>query len=217
MTETTIRLPNLREADPRIGLHCLPRNLAQNTVMSESKKNEAEEPVAPPEEKRSFDDLFSLLYEELKRIAASVRRAESHNTVNTTALVNEAWLRMKDSPQLDRMSHEHFKATAARVMRHVLVDAARARKSKKRDGLRVPLDESSKAVVALYAEVLAAHEALDRLAEMDARQAGVAELRIFSDLTNPEIAAELRLSLSVVERDWRAAKAWLKKELSPKE
>ena len=183
--------------------------------MSESKKNEVAEAGAPPEEKRSFDDLFSLFYEELKRIAASVRRNESHNTVNTTALVNEAWLRMKGSPQLGPMSREHFKATAARVMRHVLVDTARARRSKKRDGLRVPLDESSKAAVAVYAEVLAAHEALDRLAQMDARQAEVAELRIFSDLTNPEIAAELDLSLSVVERDWRAAKAWLKKELSP--
>jgi len=169
------------------------------------------------EERRSFNDLFSLIYEELRRVASSVRRNEANATLNSTALVNEAWLRLANSPQMASTSPLHFKRIAARVMRQVLVDAARERKAKKRggaDAIRVPLAESIKRTGAFDIEVLALNQALQRLAEMDVRQAEIAELRIFSELTNPEIAAELGVHISTIERDWRVTKAWLKAQLS---
>jgi RNA polymerase sigma factor (TIGR02999 family) len=164
--------------------------------------------------RRSFDNLFSLVYEELWRIAKSVRRAESHSTLlGPTALVHEAWLRLKDSPQLGSTSPLHFKHIAAGVFRRVLVDAARERNAQKRggrDAIRVTMDESLKEFEDLTLELIEVDELLKQLAEIDSRQAHIAELRIFSELTNPEIASEIGISLSGVERDWRVAKAWLK-------
>lgn len=162
---------------------------------------------------RSFDELFSLVYEELRRIASSIRRFEAHSTLGPTALVHEAWIRLKDSPQLSSTSQQHFKRIAARVIRRVLVEAARERNALKRGGpeaVRVSLDESSSSVEDSTLELLEVNEALDELADIDPRQARLAELKIFSELTNPEIAAELSISLTAVEREWRVVKAWLK-------
>jgi RNA polymerase sigma factor (TIGR02999 family) len=164
-----------------------------------------------------FDELFSLVYEELLRIASAVRRNESHSTLGATALVHETWLRLKDSPQFASTSPMHFKRIAARVIRQVLIEAARERNALKRggpDALRVTLEDSLEAFEENTLELLEIDQALNQLAEADPRQAQVAELRIFSELTNPEIADEMGMSLSAVERSWRAAKAWLKTRVS---
>jgi RNA polymerase sigma factor (TIGR02999 family) len=165
----------------------------------------------------SFDQFFSMVYEELWRIAASVRRMEAHSTLGATALVHEAWIRLKDSPHLASTSPQHFKRIAARAIRQVLVEAARERNALKRGGpaiVRVPLDESLKSFTDPTLGVLQVDQFLSQLAEVDSRQAQIAELKIFSELSNPEVAIELQVSLSSVERDWRVAKAWLKAQLS---
>ncbi|SFS08666.1 RNA polymerase, sigma subunit, ECF family [Granulicella pectinivorans] len=166
---------------------------------------------------QDFDRLFSMVYEELWRIAVSVRRMEAHSTLGATALVHEAWIRLKESPHLASTSPQHFKRIAARVIRQVLVEAARERNALKRGGpaaVRVPLDESLKSFADPTLGVLQIDQFLNQLAEVDRRQAQVAEFKIFSELSNPEVAVELQVSLSSVERDWRVAKAWLKAQLS---
>lgn len=163
--------------------------------------------------RREFDKKFTLLYNDLRRIAASLRRMEVHFTLGRTALVHEAWLRLREYPELASVSEENFKGIAARVIRRILVEAARARNAEKRGGpgaIRVSLDESSNAVEDSTVELLVVDEAIKQLGQADERQARLAELKIFSDLTNPEIAAELGVSLTTVEREWRASKAWLK-------
>jgi RNA polymerase sigma factor (TIGR02999 family) len=173
---------------------------------------------AAGERRRKFDELFSLVYEELRRIASSVRRGERHATLESTALVHEAWLRLQDAPQLAGTSPLHFKWIAARVIRRVLVDSARERNALKRggpDAIRVPLDDLPRGTEDTISELLVLEEALNGLAAMDSRQAEIAEHRIFSELTIAEIADELHLSVTTVERDWRVAKAWLKTQLFP--
>lgn len=187
--------------------------------MPQSKKTPDDpEAAAAAKERRALDEVFSLMYEELRRIAAALRRNEGNITLSAGALVREAWLRLKDSPELAATTPLHFRRIAAQVMRRVLVDAARARNAEKRggpDAIRVTVDDSVTGAGAFDTELLAVHEALDRLAEKDARQAKIAELRIFSELTNAEIAEELAVHISTVERDWKFIRAWLKKELFP--
>lgn len=169
-------------------------------------------------DRRKFDELFSLVYEELRRIASSVRRGERHATVESTALVHEAWLRLQDAPQLAGTSPLHFKWIAARVMRRVLVEAARERSALKRGGpdkIRVPIDDLPPGAEGTISDLLILEEALNGLAAMDSRQAEIAEHRIFSELTIPEIADQLHLNRTMVERKWRVAKAWLKTQLFP--
>lgn len=171
------------------------------------------------EARGGVDDLVSLVYEELRRIAASIRRNEVHSTLNATALVHEAWLRLKDCPQVAETTPLHFKRIVARVIRQVLIEAARERNALKRGGAdaqRITLDESLSASADSIVELIQIDEALDLLEAVDARQAKLAELKIFSDLTNPEIAVELGISLATMERDWRAAKAWLKVHIRAK-
>lgn len=171
------------------------------------------------EANRSVDDVFSLVYEELRRVAASIRKNEMHSTLSATALVHEAWLRMKDSPQVASTTPLHFKRIAARVIRQVLIEAARERNAQKRGGAearRVTLDESLQAAEISMVELLQIDESLRLLEEVDARQAQLAELKIFSELSNPEIATAMGISLATVERDWRAAKAWLKMQFYAK-
>jgi RNA polymerase sigma factor (TIGR02999 family) len=199
------------------------RNSARNTVVPKPPETDAEEAGSPAESTPSIDRVFGLMYEELRRVASSVRRNESHETLNSTALVHEAWLRLKDSPQLAATTPVHFKRIAAQAMRQVLVDAARERNAGKRgspDSIGICVNDwpegSAKFDTAFDVEMLALDEALDRLMEMDERQSKVAELRIFSELTVPEVAAELGVPVTTVERDWRATKAWLKTQLFPK-
>src|ERR1017187_3815491 len=108
------------------------RKAGGKAVMPGPEKASAAETGANPEERRAMDDLFSLIYEELRRLASFVRKNEANATISSTALVHEAWLKLKDSPHLAETSPPHFKAIAAKAMRHVLVDAARRRNAQKR-------------------------------------------------------------------------------------
>jgi RNA polymerase sigma factor (TIGR02999 family) len=181
-------------------------------------------PIPPPNDKPSIDALFSLVYEELRRLARAVRHHEVHATVNSTALLHEAWMKLRDEPSMASKSPEHFKAIAARAMRQVLVDEARKRGARKRGGAGevsfVAFDdaadqETAKAFSLQDEELLALNAALDELSTRSARQAQMVECRFFLGLSVTDTAAVLGVSASVVDRDWRAAKAWLASKIRP--
>lgn len=171
------------------------------------------------EERSGLDDVFSLVYEELRRLASFVRRKDANATLNSTALVHEAWLKLKDSPHLAETSADHFKAIAAKAMRQVLVDGARRRSAQKRGGagvaVFVTLGDSTEALASCDAELLALDAALEELAQVNPRQAKMVECRFFEGLNVVETAVRLGVSESVIERDWRAAKAWLAGKMRP--
>jgi RNA polymerase sigma factor (TIGR02999 family) len=164
---------------------------------------------------QALNDLFSAAYEELRRLAASVRRHDPSATLSPTALVNEAWLKLADSPWVARTSRVHFKRIAARAMRQVLIEAARRRRAEKRGGgaAIVTFDESLGAVANGADDLIALDEALNDLARIEPRQATLVESRFFGGLDVAETAQLLDVSESTVLRDWRAAKAWLAHEL----
>lgn len=168
---------------------------------------------------RCLNETFSLVYEELRRLASSVRRNEDRVTINSTALVDEAWLKLKHSPQVADTSLTHFKSIAAQAMRQVLVDEARRRISRKRGGsgeaVIVSLDESVDAAAASDLELLDLDGALEELRTLNPRQAQVVESRFFGGMTVSEVAQEMNISESAVERDWRVAKAWLAARMRP--
>ncbi|MGO8788309.1 MAG: ECF-type sigma factor [Terriglobia bacterium] len=169
-----------------------------------------------PEGRQALDHLFSVAYEELRRLAASVRRGDPSATLSPTALVNEAWLKLAKSPEFAATSKLHFKRIAARAMRQILVEAARRRNSDKRGGgaeITVTFDEAVEKKPSGGEELLALNTALDALAEMNPRQAVMVESRFFGGLDIPETAMLLNVSEATVLRDWRAAKAWLAHEL----
>ena len=169
------------------------------------------------ESRRTLDRLFSLTYEELRRLASTIRRDDPSVTLNTVALVNEAWLRLAKSPALEGKSKLEFKQIAARVMRELLIEAARRRRAQKRGGpdrwLFVSFDEMSGDGVANDSELLLLDAALKDLARLNPRQAQVVENRYFGGFELSETAALLRVSEATVERDWRAAKAWLSMQI----
>ena len=164
---------------------------------------------------QAVDDLYSATYEELRRLASRVRRGDPSETLNTTALVNEAYLKLAASPRLKAVSQLHFKRIAARAMRQLLVEAARRRKSAKRGGgqLAVTLDESIAANIGVSEDMLALDAAIDDLARIHPRQALMVEYRFFGGLDLNETAQALAVSESTIDRDWRAARAWLASEL----
>jgi RNA polymerase sigma factor (TIGR02999 family) len=163
----------------------------------------------------AFDALFERVYGELRRLARHVRRDRAGETLCTTALVHEAYLKLVPSARLDWQDRAHFLAVAARAMRQVLVNAAEQRLSEKRGGGKwaVTLDDAAEAAPVRAEEVLALSGAIDRLAALDERQARVVEHRFFAGLTTEETAAVLGVSEPTVQRDWRAARAWLAREL----
>lgn len=168
------------------------------------------------EQRRELDQLFSVAYEELRRLASSVRRGDPSATLSPTALVNEAWLKLASSPEIALTSRLHFKRIAARAMRQLLVEAARRRKAGKRGGgaeVTVTFDDSVQKAPSCGADVLALNKALDALTLMNPRQAVMVESRFFGGLDIPETATLLEVSEATVLRDWRAAKAWLAHEL----
>ena len=166
-----------------------------------------------PIERAVLDDLFSAAYEELRRLASAVRRSDHASTRSATTLVNEAWVKLASSPRFTAVSHLHFKRIAARAMRQVLIEAARRRHATKRGGGDIPfvtLDESASGVSAGGAnEILALETALASLAQVSPRQAEMVECRFFGGLDVVETAAALEVSAATVQRDWRAAQAWL--------
>jgi RNA polymerase sigma-70 factor, ECF subfamily len=170
----------------------------------------------PVANRQALDQLFSVTYEELRRLASAVRRGDPSATLSPTALVNEAWLKLAKSPDIGATSRLHFKRIAARAMRQLLVEAARRRNADKRGGgaeITVSFDDALKKAPSSEDEVLALNHALDTLAEMNPRQAVMVESRFFGGLEIPETAEMLGVSEATVLRDWRAAKAWLANEL----
>ena len=172
---------------------------------------------ATPAERRALDHLFSLTYEELRRLASTVKRGDPNATLSPTTLVHEAWLKLANSPHLADTSRLHFKRIAARAMRQVLVEAARRRHSHKRGGgfglTMVTFDEATDTTAKCGKELLALDTALEELARMNPRQAMMVESRFFGGLDVAEAAALLEVSEATILRDWRAAKAWLAHEL----
>ena len=167
-------------------------------------------------DRRALDDVFSAVYEELRRLAASVRRGDAGVTLNPTALVNEAWIKLARTPAVAHTSRLHFKRIAARAMRQVLVDAARRRRSAKRGGpaaVFVTFDESLGPGSGWAEDMVGLDAALAELARLHPRQATMVESRFFGGLDVAETAELLEVSEATVLRDWRAAKAWLAREL----
>jgi RNA polymerase sigma factor (TIGR02999 family) len=165
------------------------------------------------EARQALDDLFSLTYEELRRLAYSVRRGDPSVTLSPTALVNEAWLKLANSPGVASAPRLHFKRIAARAMRQLLVEAARRRHSHKRGGADdisvITFDESIMQSANCGKELLALESALQELARVQPRQAMMVECRFFGGLDIAETAALLEVSEATILRDWGAAKAWL--------
>jgi RNA polymerase sigma factor (TIGR02999 family) len=167
--------------------------------------------LSPAIDRQALDALFSVTYEELRRLASNVRRNDRSASLSPTALVNEAWLKLAASPGFTAVSRLHFKRIAARAMRHVLIEAARRRHADKRGGdvCMVTFDESLEQGASTSRELLALDAALDDLARSNPRQALMIESRYFGGLDVSETAALLEVSEATILRDWRAAKAWL--------
>jgi RNA polymerase sigma factor (TIGR02999 family) len=168
-------------------------------------------------EEQALDDLMPLVHRELKRIARNfMRRQRVGHTLQTTALVNEAFVRLVDSDKVNWQDRSHFFAISAQLMRRVLVDAARRKNSEKRGGdrVQVTLADDVKSIEQDQADVVALDEALGRLAQLNQRHAHIVELRYFGGLSEDEIAETLNVSSRTVRRDWNLARAWLYRELN---
>jgi RNA polymerase sigma-70 factor (ECF subfamily) len=161
-------------------------------------------------------ELTPLVYEELRRLAHHHMGGERpDHTLQTTALVNEAYLRLADQTNPRWQNRAHFFAVAARAMRQILVSYAKSQRSQKRGGgaLKVELDEAALVSPQESKEIVNLHEALERLAALDSRKAQVVELKYFGGLDYDEIAEVLNISRVTVRRDWEFAKLWLYTEL----
>jgi RNA polymerase sigma factor (TIGR02999 family) len=168
-------------------------------------------------DRAALDELTPIVYDELRRLARNyMRRQNPGHTLQTTALVNEAYLRLIDSSQVNWQNRAHFFAMAARLMRRILVDFARARGSLKRGGdmQKVSFEDALAVPLEPETNLVALDEALKKLAELNRRQSQVVELRYFGGLGEEEIAAALEISVRTVRRDWSVARAWLYRELN---
>ena len=165
----------------------------------------------------ALEKLILLVQPELHRLAHYyMRRERAGHTLQTTALLNEAYLQLTDKTQRPWQNRTHFMAVAAQLMRRIMVDHARARHTLKRGAgaIRVTLDETALVTEQRAEELLALDEALEKLAEFDRRRCEIVEMRYFGGLTVEEIADVLKVHPNTVMRDWRAAKAWLYAELT---
>jgi len=161
-------------------------------------------------------ELTPLVYEELRHLAHHyTERQRRDHTLQTTALVNEAYLRLADQTDPNWQSRAHFFAVAARAMRQILVSYARSQRSQKRGGgaLKMELDEAAIVSPEQSQDIVDLHEALERLATLDSRKAQVVELKYFGGLNYAEIAEVLKISHITVRRDWEFARLWLYTEL----
>ena len=172
-------------------------------------------------ESKAFDDLVNLVYQELSTRAHRLMRRESDNhPLQTDALINEAYLRLIGLNHIEWENRKHFFAVAASVMRRILVDQARARKSWKRGGevIHVTFDytaQSASGQSSNHVDLVALDNALNRLAAIDPLQESIVELRYFTGLSNEEIADQHQVSVSTIKRKWQLARAWLYRELHP--
>lgn len=161
--------------------------------------------------------LIPLVHDELHRLAHQhMRRESAGHVLQTSALINEAYLRLVDQPLIRWEGRAHFFGIAARLMRHILVDDARKRNAAKRGGsfIQVPLDEANAVVQEQAANVAALDDALQRLETWDERQGKIVELRFFGGLSIEETAQVLKVSPGTVMRDWTFARAWLRNEMT---
>ena len=161
--------------------------------------------------------LMPLVHDELHRLAHQhMRRESAGHVLQTSALINEAYLRLVDQPQIRWQGRAHFFGIAARLMRRILVDEARKRNAAKRGGsfIQVPLDEANTVVQEQAANVAALDDALQRLESIDERQGKIVELRFFGGLSIEETAEVLKVSPGTVMRDWTFARAWLRNEMT---
>jgi len=168
-------------------------------------------------DRTALDQLTPVIYAELRRRAHNYMKNERPgHTLQTTALANEAWLKLINVPATDWKDRAHFFAVAAQVMRHILVDGARTRQREKRGGSsqRVDLDRMAEFSPGRDRELVAIDDALQALAAMDPRKAQVIELRFFGGLSVAETAEVLNVSEDTVLRDWRLAKTWLLRQIS---
>jgi RNA polymerase sigma-70 factor (ECF subfamily) len=168
-------------------------------------------------EESALEKLTPLIYAELHRLARRYMAGEQHHhSLQATALLNEAYMRLIDWKNVQWQNRAHFFAVSAQMMRRILVDYARARRNQKRggDACRVTLDEAFVFTKEKSPDLVALDSALDRLAEIDERKSKVVELRFFGGLSVEEAAEVLKVSPFTVHRDWRLAKAWLHRELN---
>jgi RNA polymerase sigma factor (TIGR02999 family) len=170
---------------------------------------------AATDQRHALDDLFSATYDELRRMAAAVRRVDANATISTSTLVHEAWIKLAASPGVAPESEQHFKRLAARVMRQIVMDEARRHQADKRGGGRgfVALDDSLKVPVSSSRDLLQLDAALDALAQVSPRQAELVQIRFFGGRDVMEASVLLGVSEATALRDWRAAKAWLAAEI----
>ncbi len=167
-------------------------------------------------DEHALDSLTPMVYRDLRRLAAHLLRSERDgHTLQPTALVNEAYVKLAGQSKVQWQNRTHFFAVAARVMRQILVDYARSHQRAKRGGGAdpLPLDEALVFAPERSADLLMLDHAVDRLAAVDPRKAKVVELRFFGGLSNEEIAEALQISSNTVMRDWNMAKAWLRREI----
>jgi len=164
----------------------------------------------------ALDELIPVVYGELRRIAGNfMRRQNPGHTLQASALVNEAFLRLVDSNKVNWQSRTHFFAVSAQLMRRVLVDAARRRNSQKRGGdrFRITFDDRIDISDEDETDLVALDEAMTRLADLNPRHSRIVELRYFGGLTEEQVAETLNISARTVRRDWSVARAWLYREL----
>lgn len=166
-------------------------------------------------DRAALQALLPLIYEELRRVASKQLRAERANhTLQTTALIHEAYLRLVGGEGAEIHDHCHFVALASRLMRQVLVDHARGRLAAKRQGgIKVTMSEALDLSAQPELDLLAVDDALTRLSQLDPQQAQVVELRFFGGLSIVETSQALSVSAATVKRDWTTARAWLRREL----
>lgn len=164
----------------------------------------------------ALDELIPLVYDELRRMAGRYMRRESKgHTLQTSALVNEAYLRLVDQKSVQWQNRAHFFGVAAHLMRRILVDHARSRSRAKRGGGAQMVSLADQAVISKeVADVIALDDALKNLAEMDPRKSQIVEMKFFGGLTTEEVAEVLKVTSRTVEREWRKAKAWLNRAIS---
>jgi RNA polymerase sigma-70 factor, ECF subfamily len=167
-------------------------------------------------DERALEKLTPEVYRELHLAAhRSLGRERDGHTLQTTALINELYLRLSDLQQVDWQNRAHFFALCARQMRRILIDMARSRRSEKRGGgaFIVALDEAPEVTASSHADLIAVDDALKALALVDERKSRVVELRFFGGLSVEETAEVLKISPETVARDWRLSKAWLLREM----
>ena len=168
-------------------------------------------------DQEALEQLIPVVYDELHRQAARyLRREHPGHTLQTTALIHEAYLRLIKQQNIEWQNRAHFYAIAARLMRQILVDHARRRQATKRGGsdIKVPLEEAMVISPGENVDLVALDEALTRLAAIDPQQSRIVELRYFSGLSVEETAEVLGVSSRTVNRDWNVAKAWLRQQIS---